>query len=555
MCSNRATARATALFVGLAALGGATALAQCVTTRSPCDGDITGDSVVDFADYAAITACWGTQCGDLDGDATTDFDDLAIYSANLGCDNRNIVVVDDFLWVDDDPNAPYYSHSLNDVGRVFINDSQELVYVVVVTQGPASNKHHYALLKKNVNASSAPASYIAVQGGNLHGGDAIETSFCHRDCDPPPDTDCFNQDGVPFDIRSEGIDESGTLAYWAKLLIYDSQLGRWTSSGHDGVYEYNGSTTTKVVSEADYWDLGDPNSFRIAGVWDDPYNEGGDWTHIDADGRVFFGVYDSAGTCDNNNNPAWHISTADERPNDLLTVDAMKTISTPCGGAFQYVDSLAFNGSYNDYTVASIGIIDESVSPSESWEALIGVDLASSAIACLAETPYSTSYPRYEGIWFPEIGTLDTINATTDAVFLSEYKTSGSFFTHVLRHLVLGTGNPPSDIAVAGTSKDCNNQTLLWPFITSPVIGMQSPGNPVVVFGNADYDGYSIRLYFYDANGDIRPILKVGDYVNGLRVTWIDYWDVNNVGDVAIVVQVDRADFDRLVIVKRLPLN
>lgn len=50
-----------------------------------CAGDITGDSIVDFDDFAALSSCWGAPCGDLTGDATTDFDDFAALSADWNC--------------------------------------------------------------------------------------------------------------------------------------------------------------------------------------------------------------------------------------------------------------------------------------------------------------------------------------------------------------------------------------------------------------------------------------------------------------------------------------
>lgn len=50
-----------------------------------CDGDLTGDSVVDFADFAALSACFGQPCGDLTGDNITDFADFAVLSADFGC--------------------------------------------------------------------------------------------------------------------------------------------------------------------------------------------------------------------------------------------------------------------------------------------------------------------------------------------------------------------------------------------------------------------------------------------------------------------------------------
>lgn len=53
-----------------------------------CDGDLTGDSLVDFADFAVLSACFGSPCGDLTGDALTDFSDFAVLSADFGCDNN-----------------------------------------------------------------------------------------------------------------------------------------------------------------------------------------------------------------------------------------------------------------------------------------------------------------------------------------------------------------------------------------------------------------------------------------------------------------------------------
>lgn len=55
---------------------------------SGCDGDLTGDSVVDFDDFAQLSACWDSACGDLTGDATTDFSDFATLSADWGCTQR-----------------------------------------------------------------------------------------------------------------------------------------------------------------------------------------------------------------------------------------------------------------------------------------------------------------------------------------------------------------------------------------------------------------------------------------------------------------------------------
>lgn len=50
-----------------------------------CDGDLTGDSVVDFDDFSQLSSCWGQPCGDLTGDALTDFDDFSALSAGWGC--------------------------------------------------------------------------------------------------------------------------------------------------------------------------------------------------------------------------------------------------------------------------------------------------------------------------------------------------------------------------------------------------------------------------------------------------------------------------------------
>lgn len=50
-----------------------------------CAGDLTGDSVVDFDDFAALSSCWGQACGDLTGDGLTDFDDFAALSADWNC--------------------------------------------------------------------------------------------------------------------------------------------------------------------------------------------------------------------------------------------------------------------------------------------------------------------------------------------------------------------------------------------------------------------------------------------------------------------------------------
>lgn len=50
-----------------------------------CAGDLTGDSVVDFSDFAVLSSCFGTPCGDLTGDNLTDFADFAVLSADWGC--------------------------------------------------------------------------------------------------------------------------------------------------------------------------------------------------------------------------------------------------------------------------------------------------------------------------------------------------------------------------------------------------------------------------------------------------------------------------------------
>lgn len=66
------------LYVGSLETGGVT----------PCDGDLTGDSKTDFADFAQLSACFGSPCGDLTGDNLTDFADFAVLSADFGCDNN-----------------------------------------------------------------------------------------------------------------------------------------------------------------------------------------------------------------------------------------------------------------------------------------------------------------------------------------------------------------------------------------------------------------------------------------------------------------------------------
>lgn len=68
-CGNSVTSRAAALTV----------------TTPLCDGDVNGDSAVDFADFSALGSCWGQPCGDVTGDATTDFDDFSMLTANWGC--------------------------------------------------------------------------------------------------------------------------------------------------------------------------------------------------------------------------------------------------------------------------------------------------------------------------------------------------------------------------------------------------------------------------------------------------------------------------------------
>lgn len=54
-------------------------------TGGLCAGDLDGDSITDFNDFAQLSACWGAACGDLTGDNITDFADFAALSADWGC--------------------------------------------------------------------------------------------------------------------------------------------------------------------------------------------------------------------------------------------------------------------------------------------------------------------------------------------------------------------------------------------------------------------------------------------------------------------------------------
>lgn len=56
-----------------------------VLGAAACDGDLTGDSQVDFADFSVLSSCWGAACGDLTGDAVTDFADFSTLSSDWGC--------------------------------------------------------------------------------------------------------------------------------------------------------------------------------------------------------------------------------------------------------------------------------------------------------------------------------------------------------------------------------------------------------------------------------------------------------------------------------------
>lgn len=53
-----------------------------------CDGDLDGDSRVDFADFSILSSCFGQPCGDLTGDNLTDFADFSVLSADWGCDQN-----------------------------------------------------------------------------------------------------------------------------------------------------------------------------------------------------------------------------------------------------------------------------------------------------------------------------------------------------------------------------------------------------------------------------------------------------------------------------------
>lgn len=59
-------------------------LISCLPDEEPCDGDLSGDGLVDGTDLAIVLGAWGTIDGDVNGDGITDGADLSIVLGGWG---------------------------------------------------------------------------------------------------------------------------------------------------------------------------------------------------------------------------------------------------------------------------------------------------------------------------------------------------------------------------------------------------------------------------------------------------------------------------------------